>query len=69
MMFKMPIYEVRCHGKEEWEDITEIDLMQRLNESYDRVTPAIRQMIEGEKVMTQYALYRLKVKKVRQMVR
>jgi hypothetical protein len=26
--------------------------MQRLNESYDRVTPAIQQMIEGKQVLT-----------------
>ena len=60
MMFAMPQYEVRNLNKADWEEISEIDLMQRLHEHYDRVTPAIQQMIEGQHLLTQYAVYRLK---------
>ena len=60
MMFSMPQYEVRFHGKAQWEEISEIELMSRLHEFYDRVTPAIQQMIEGEQVLTTDAVYRLK---------
>ena len=60
MMFDMPQYEVRFHDGAEWEEISEIDLMHRLHESYDRVTPAIQQMIEGRQVVTPEAAYRLK---------
>jgi len=60
MRFAMAMYEVRYHNKLEWEEISEIDLMQRLHESYDRVTPAIQQMIEGGKVLTPEGVYRLK---------
>ena len=60
MMFEMPQYEARDHNTAEWKDISEIDIMQRLHESFDRVTPAIQQMIEGQQVLTQYAVYRLK---------
>ena len=60
MMFEMPQYEVRDFNMAEWKDISEIDIMQRLHESYDRVTPAIQKMIDGEQVLTQYAVYRLK---------
>jgi len=60
MMFDMPQYEVRDFNKAEWRDISEIDIMQKLHESFDRVTPAIQQMIDGEQVLTQYAVYRLK---------
>jgi hypothetical protein len=59
-MFEMPQYEVRYFGAIEWEDISEIHLMHKLHEYFDRVTPAIQQMIEGEQVLTQYAVYRLK---------
>ena len=62
MMFEMPQYEFRYSDTSEWRDISEIDIMQKLHESFDRVTPAIQQMIEGEKVMTQYAIYRLKAR-------
>ena len=60
MMFEMPQYEVRGFNKSEWRDISEIDLMQMLLEYFDRVTPAIQQMIEGEQVLTSDAVYRLK---------
>ena len=59
-MFNIPQYEVRSHDGAEWEEISEIDLMHRLHESYDQVTPAIRQMIEGGQVLTPDATYRLK---------
>ena len=60
MMFEMPQYEVRVFGAKKWQEISEIDLMHRLTEYFDRVSPAIQQMIEGEHVLTQYAVYRLK---------
>lgn len=60
MMFAMPQYQVRFHDETEWEEISEIDLMQRLHESYGIVTPAIQQMIEGEQLLTPDAAYRLK---------
>ena len=63
MMFDMPRYEVRFHDRTEWEEISEIDLMLRLHESYDRVTPAIQLMIEGGQVLTLDAAYRLKGQK------
>ena len=60
MMFRIPQYEFRFHDGAEWEEISEIDLMHRLHESYDLVTPAIQQMIQGGQVLTQEAAYRLK---------
>ncbi len=39
MMFEMPQYEVRYYEKAEWEQISEINLLQKLHETYDRVTP------------------------------
>ena len=60
MMFEMPQYETRSFNTAEWRDISEVDIMQKLHENFDRVTPAIEQMIEGQQVLTQYAVYRLK---------
>ena len=59
-MFEMPQYEVRNFNTAEWREISEIDIMQKLHEYFDRVTPAIQKMIEGQQVLTQYAVYRLK---------
>jgi hypothetical protein len=60
MMFSMPRYEVRFHDRTKWEEISEIELMHRLHEFYDRVTPVIQQMMDGEQVLTTDAIYRLK---------
>ena len=68
-MFEMYKYEVRDHNTAEWMDISEVDIMQKLHECFDRITPAIQQMIEGEEVVTQYAVYRLKRRKCFQYLR
>ena len=60
MMFSMPQYEFRFHDGAEWEEISEINIMQKLSDTYDRVTQAIQQLIEGQHVMTPEAVYRLK---------
>jgi DNA polymerase III delta prime subunit len=60
MKFGINQYEFRYLNAAEWQDISEIDLMQRLYEFYDRIVPSIQKMIQGEQVMTQYAIYRLK---------
>jgi hypothetical protein len=62
MMFEMPQYEVRFNDNAQWEEISEINIMQQLSDTYDRVTPAIQQMIEGQHVRTPEAVYRLKGK-------
>ena len=64
MMFEMPQYEVRFHDNTQWEEISEVNIMQKLSDTYDRVAPAIQQMIEGQRVMTPEAVYRLKDRNV-----
>ena len=59
-MITMPSYEVRYGEDEEWKDISELELMDGLYKSYQRVTPAIKKMIEGEELHTPDAVYRLK---------
>ena len=62
MRYALPRYEVKYNGKDEWEEISDIDLMERLYRIYDRVTPAIKEMIKGNKLQTADAVYRLKWK-------
>ena len=59
-MFITAIYEVRYHGELDWEVISEIDLLQRLHETYERVTPAIQLLLEGPQLLTADAAYRIK---------
>ena len=61
MKATMPLYEVRYHDKKNWEDITDIDLMQKLHETFVRVIPAIQKLLESDILLTSNAIYRLKV--------
>ena len=69
MMFEMTQYEFRDFNSAKWRDISEADLIQKLHEYFDRVTPAIQKMIEGEEVLTPDAVYRLKRRDVFQYLR
>jgi len=59
-MFTIPRYEVRYDENEEWEEISELEFMDGLYKLYHRVTPAIKEMLEGKELRTPHAAYRLK---------
>ncbi len=56
----MPRYEVRYNESAEWEEISELEFMDGLYKLFHRVTPAIKEMIEGKELRTPDAIYRLK---------
>ena len=60
MKFTMPLYEVRYHDKAEWEEISEIEVLETLQEIFVQVTPAIQDMIQGKRVLTPDAMFRIK---------
>ena len=60
MMFEMPQYEVKYHEDEVWQEISELRAINELYKAFKKVTPAIKEMIEGEEVKTSNAIYRLK---------
>ena len=62
MMFAMPLYDVKYHNWDKWEDISEIELMDGLYKIYKKVTPAIKEIIGGKEIVTPEAVYRLKLK-------
>ena len=59
-MVTMPRYEFKFPDKEDWQEISELELMDGLYKIYNRVTPAIKQMIKGKELRTPDAVYRLK---------
>jgi hypothetical protein len=61
-MYTLPLYEAKYNKKDEWEEISEVELMDGLYKIYNKVTPAIREMIEGKEIATPGAIYRLKIK-------
>ena len=60
MKFKMLHYEVRYFDKTEWEKISEVEVLESLQNAFVRVTPALRDMIQGKQVTTPDAKYRIK---------
>jgi hypothetical protein len=60
MLFAMPNYEVKYHDKKEWEAISETKVLAKLQDTYDRVTPAIQDMIDGKQVLTPQAVFRIR---------
>jgi len=61
-MYTLPLYEAKYNEKEDWEEIPEIQLMDGLYRIYKKVTPAIKEMIEGKEIVTPEAVFRLKMK-------
>ena len=61
-MYTLPLYEAKYNEKEEWEEISEVELMEELYKVFNKVTPAIEEMIEGKEIDTPEAVYRLKIK-------
>ena len=58
-MFEMPHYEVRYHDKAEWQDISEIEVLESLQDVFVQITPSIQDTIQGKRVLTPDATYRL----------
>ena len=56
----MPRYEVRYDANQEWIEISDLEFMDELYKLYRRVTPVIKEMINGRELRTQKAVYRLK---------
>ena len=59
LMFEMPRYEVKNNEGGDWKEISELELMDELYKNFNRVTPAIKEMIMGKEVKTPYGMYRL----------
>jgi hypothetical protein len=60
-MFTMPRYEVRYGENEDWKEISELECIDGLYKIYHRVSPAIKEMIEGKELHTPDAVYRLRM--------
>ena len=61
-MYKMPCYEVKYFPKNYWEEISDIELMDGLYKIYNKITPVIKEMIQGKEIQIADAVYRLKWK-------
>ena len=62
-MDSMPRYEIRYFKSDDWQEISDIQLMEELYKIYTRATPAIKKMLGGKVLQTPDAYCRLKWKK------
>jgi hypothetical protein len=62
LTYAMPQYEVKYHEEDDWKEISELELMDELYKTFDKVTPAIKEMIMGKEVKTHHGIFRLKLK-------
>ena len=62
LTYEMPLYEVKYYEEDDWKEISELALIDELYKSFDKVTPAIKEMILGNEVKTPYGIFRLKLK-------
>lgn len=60
LMFSMPLYEAKYDDEDAWQEISELKLMDELYRTYDKVTPAIKEMILGRELKTPHGIFRLK---------
>jgi hypothetical protein len=61
-MYKMPCYEAKYFPENDWEEISDIELMDGLYKIYNKITPVIKEMMEGKEIQIADAAYRLKWK-------
>ena len=61
LMFSMPLYEAKYDNEDAWQEISELKLMDELYRTYDKVTPAIKEMIQGRELKTPHGIFRLKI--------
>ena len=51
---------IQIPDKEDWHEISDVAMMEELYKIYDRVTPAIKEMIRGKELRVPDAVYRMK---------
>jgi hypothetical protein len=57
--YEMPLYYVKYHEKDDWVEISELKLMDQLYQSFNKVTPAIKEMLTGKEIKTEHGIYKL----------
>jgi hypothetical protein len=56
----MSQFQVKYSDKEDWKEIAEKDVLVKLADEFDQVTPIINQMVQGRKIITTDGIFRMK---------
>jgi hypothetical protein len=56
----MAQFEVRYFDKDNWEEVSENTILEVIQESFIRATPAINEMLKGKMLLASNGIYRMK---------
>ena len=60
MRFKIPQFEVKHFDRGDWEEISEIAVLEKLVDRFDRITPVLTEMLQGKEIITPDGIFRMK---------
>jgi hypothetical protein len=60
MQFKISCFEVKRVGEEDWKQVPEKMVLERLADCFNPVTPIITQMLQGNEVVAEAEIYRIR---------
>ena len=60
MQFTISCFEVKKLGENEWQVASEKMVMEKLAECFDQVSPIITKMLEGNEIVAQREIYRIR---------
>jgi hypothetical protein len=53
-------FEFKRLGRKDWEEVSEINALEKLVDRYGRITPVLTDMIKGKEVITPDGVFRIK---------
>ena len=62
MISKQPQFEVKYNNENNWEKVSEKELLINLHKAYATITPIITRMFNGEEIATFSAIYRIRTR-------
>ena len=60
MQFKISQFEFKDSNSNDWQEISEIIVLEKLAELYDRLTPLLSEMLQGKEIITAKGIFRIK---------
>ncbi len=60
MQFKIACFEVKKFGEDNWQEVPEKMVLEKLVDCFDPVTPIITKMLEGNEIATETVTYRMR---------
>jgi DNA mismatch repair protein MutH len=60
MKFKTPQFEFKHLDKEDWEEVSELVVLEKIVDRFGRITPVLTEMLQGKEIITPDGVFRMK---------